>query len=137
MIIQKLVSFNPDLINVKGQYEGVMNNLINNNYTHFYLSDFLKTRYKNPQKLKEARFNLTALGLIIPVMDTDSFLGWTISKLPESKTGKLINITYQSHRVPLLEKYSKYKDKELFKEIWLENFNNWVDNYYPKIKNQL
>lgn len=135
---------NPDLFRGKGIHEQRMNNLIKTGEGYFYLDLFEKSGSNlEKQGLFLARRELIKNGLAVCVMGRDSY-GVGVEKIPsfieeqiKFNPKKLIIVTYQSHKVPLLKKYPLINDRDVWREVWRDTFNNWINDYLPKIKSEI
>ena len=116
-----------------------------NNLKSFYLDKFLtaNSSIKQKQNFYNSRNYFLKSGLIISILDTDTDLNYYNYSLPRKEfspfnyfvpKGKIINITYQD--VCGKNKFHQGEKVNLH-ELWRENYNNWLKDYYPKIKNRL
>jgi hypothetical protein len=141
--MNKLLIFNPDSIRFKNNYERkLFDDIKINQVKYFYLEDYAER--KTQHKFFEARRELIKEGVMVTVHTNDikvigGLVGtpFCISKIEDIRKNKLINISYQGHKLPLQKKYPTKRDENIWNEIWIESFNDWVTEYLPKIKNYL
>ena len=123
------IDIKPKLIN---RYETVLYNSIISGARLFYLTDFA---LRDKVKLRKARNELIKLGIIICVMDSEASI-YSISTVKEIKN-KLVNISFMDFKIGYQRKFPFESDKNKWIEEWIKNFNEWLFNYYPKIKNSI
>jgi hypothetical protein len=144
------ISIFPDDLNLKGNAEKrIYREISVNGLQFFYLDDLMPSRTKisSAQKYLEARNFLIKSGVLISVFDLDkelSIYSFGISRKinntfdPFRPKGKLINITYQDYLFTFRKNNEsgarEYVSENKAKEVWLENYNSWLINYYPFIK---
>lgn len=97
---------------------------------YFYNEDYFTG--KNQTLIHKARYQLILQGQIISVL-SDETAGYMMNELKDKRHNRLVNITYQAIRKPFIQKYRGKVDENKWIHIWVEQYNEYLQTYFPKV----